>query len=244
MTENNLASWFDISKIHSEKVLQCFPRANKPQYALYLLSLDRFFLVDSLDLWSMQYAAKLLSSKLILVVCVLPPNVPFDNRDCMNWTINKKEPILPKKQTPSFTIFSEENQFLNAGISADFIDKTEVLKKEQSFALFVLKATQAMILTDLVVGSSDEVNNDNQKFYLDLLPQNADKKIIVADEKTPWGKGFLNEIGKILYVSDSINEALASFSKLQFEKHEQSQENYKKVYLDTFFNFFGWRPSE
>lgn len=247
MTSNKISNilW---SGNYCQRVLQfyqCDEQSILPiRYGLYSLSLDRFMLVDGLDLWCIEHAAKLLSSKFATIVCIFavkPP--PFGVNDSINWSIVNKVRTLPVIQTPEAYVIFSDTDLIYEGPPVDFMNQMEKITDEQAFAYFVLKIVTAAKLTNFVIGSESGINNINQDFYIDLF-ENEKKIIYPALDKAGWKKNFLTDISQIIYRSQNITEILYSFKKLLSESHlNQPIFNYKKIYLDYFFASFNWDPN-
>lgn len=231
------------AELYNKKVLNCYPNSKKNCYALYAICMDRFLLVDNLDLWPLFHAAKLLSSKLTLTLFVFSSgSAPFENNNCMLWTTLNKESVLPKKQTPAIAIIKDNKELVKAGASEDYSEDLAHTVKVQEFALFVVKAVNAAYLADLFVSNHPEVNNEDQSFYLNLFNASQLSEIVAAEDRTLWKRGFLNEISATLYKAQTIEEALDIFSKMYFEKTNEESNWFKNLYLKTFFDFLNWEP--
>ncbi len=246
------------AELYTQKVLNYYQTpatATVPKrYGLYSSGLDRFLLVDGLDLWTIRHASQLLSSKISTVICVFTSEEPtFLLENCLSWSLVEKHKVVPKKQTPDLQMVLSNSEIFQEGLPIDFLDKMDEVVSDQEFAVFVLRATYAMRLTDLLISSSALAHNEDQAFYTDFFTGVLQKdNLRSAADKTDWTKGFTVEIGGILYRSQSISEALQAFTQcykncspdesIPASKFSKRANIYRKFYLNRFFEFFGWRP--
>jgi hypothetical protein len=198
-----------------------------PVHGLYSMSLDRFILVDSLDLSAVVQTAQLLSSKLFLVTYVLPEGLPLTNQNCMRWTLkNKLRQSFAHK--PPLVVMKPDGKILEDGWPAGDL---ETHFADQEYALFVWRATLALRLTNM------QLNMVDHPFYMKFFPQ-ADTLRAYHDD-TKWPVGFVTAIERVLYLSNSVNEALHEFAQLlppdRLTKSLQS-------YYEIFYNLLGWWP--
>lgn len=235
------------AKPYNGEVQSYFPALCPLRYGLYSSTLDRFIVVDYLDLWSMQQAAQVLSSKFISVVCIFSmAEPPFNLQDCMLWTLTNKAAVLPTKQTPSLHRILDTKELMYAGISPDFSDNPHKLIEEQEFIIFVLKAVVALRLTDISLGFNSEVKNDNQSYYLSLAGLTKETLSIWAPpDRTRWVGGFAFWMNALLSRARSIEEVLAELENVMNEDDEGGTSEkviYKKIYVQNFYKFLGWEP--
>lgn len=244
------------SQLYTGKVLKYYqsPTRVPKRYGLYSSGLDRFLLVDGLDLWTLRHAAQLLSSKIATVICVFTSEEPtFQLENCLTWSLVQKQMVVPKKQTPDLHLVHNNDEILQEGLPFDFLDNIEEVVEDQEFAIFVLRAAYALRLTDLLVSSSALAHNEDQGFYTDFFADILQKDTLHSvPDKTLWNKGFSGEIGRILYRSQSIAEVLRALTESYTNCHPDESiptskfglraNIYRKFYLNRFFEFFGWRP--
>lgn len=242
--------------LYTEKVLSYYqtPARVTKRYGLYSSGLDRFLLIDGLDLWTIRHAAQLLSSKIATVICVFASEEPnFNIENCLAWSLVQKQKVVPKKQTPDLQIVLNNSEIIEEGLPIDFLNNMEEVIKDQEFAIFVLRAVYAMRLTDFLVSSSALAHNEDQQFYTDLFVGVLQKESLnPVPDKTLWPNGFTGEIGSILYRSQSISEVLLALTDIYKNCHPDDSipaskfdlraNIYRKFYLNRFFEFFGWRP--
>lgn len=216
------------------------------KYGLYSTAIDRFFLVDGLDLSAISLAAKILSSKISSLVCVFtsePP--PFTLENCLMWSLTNKDAILPKKQTPELYFVKNSDECIFSDTALDFKHKISQLVRDQEYMLFVLKACSAITLTELFLNSHAKFNNIDQNFYMQLFSE-FDKtfEITTAKDKAGFELGFHKKILQILYVSCSIEEALNHFSELIMIKNDDLIFKYRSIYMNTFNKYLNVTGSD
>jgi hypothetical protein len=209
-------------------------------YGLYSIGLDRFILHSAIDHWSLLDTAKILSSKFATVLCFstqMP--FPFKGIDCLKWSLKNKNIALSRAQTP--TIYH---------ISSDLeIQKTELPKASESHSLqidfafsnYIFKCVLAARLVDLNLSLNHSVHNDDQKFYLNLMPNVENCSTLIArKEQTVWEKGFLNTIYSILYLSESEIEIQTKIKKLFTHIGSLNNTAAQKIsllYLNTYLEY-------
>jgi hypothetical protein len=215
------------------------------KYGLYSYNLDRFLIVDSLDLWAISETAQILSSKLALVVCVftVPPPNDFKIENCLCWDLSEKEFALPIKQTPTIALIKSENSINKLGPPVDFKNQLAKLVLDQEFALFTLKSIVAARLTQLFFNHNTEINNVDQSYYLKFFSDEKNNLLgYAAHDKTEWQNVFAGNIYSILYKSQSIKEALMGFTNLIPTNFDSDLYKYQRSYLNYFFRHLNWEP--
>lgn len=217
------------------------------RYGLYSPGLDRFLLVDGLDLWGLHHAACLLASKIPTLVCIFQAGEPeFSNENCLNWSLTEKSKVLPRKQTPGSFLIESNSTCVFAGPPAGYSERMPELVKDQEFALFLLRATYAMRLADLIVGSDYRFRNEEQALYTGFFSTELKQtEIVTATDKTLWQNGFQGEIGSILYRAQTIEQARSQFAELAAggavpsTNLERLAGISRKAYMDEFFQLLG-----
>lgn len=215
------------------------------KYGLYSYNLDRFLIVDSLDLWAVCETAKILSSKLALVVCVFstPPPNNFKIENCLCWDLNDKEFALPQKQTPTLALIKSAHAINELGPPVDFKNQLANLVIDQEFALFTLKSVVAARLTHLFFNQNAQMNNVDQSYYLKFFSDEQNNLLdYAAADKTDWQNGFSAKIYSILYKSQNIKEALIGFSNLIPTNVDSDLYQYRRPYVNYFFRYLNWEP--
>lgn len=251
------------AKRPSGKILEYYqnPARLPKRYGLYTSSLDRFILVDGLDLWVVEHTAKLLSSKFLTTICVFTnEEPPFEVDDCLLWSFIDKTQVLPKMQNPEIFLISGNHELIQEGLPYDFIDRMDEVIKDQEFAHFVLRATYAMKLTELYLNSNAELYNFDQNFYTSFYAQESlDVQKLTPTDKAQWAAGFTHTLSSLLYKAQSTEEASDSILRLRnannfnpaeplhkqfyYRRHERSF-LFKQVYLGKFFELLEWKPEE
>lgn len=216
------------------------------RYGLYSPGLDRFLLVDGLDLWSLHHAACLLASKIPTLVCIFQDGEPeFSNENCLSWSLTEKSKVLPRKQTPGSFLIESNSMCVFEGPPAGFTDRMPELLQDQEFALFLLRATYAMRLADLIVGSDYRFRNEDQSLYTGFFSTELKPtEIAPPTDRTLWQHGFQGEIGAILYRAQTIDQALEQFTALAAQVDPSTNLQRlagisRKAYLDEFFQLLG-----
>lgn len=216
------------------------------RYGLYSPGLDRFLLVDGLDLWGLHHAACLLASKIPTLVCIFKNGEPeFSNENCLNWSLSEKSKVVPRKQTPGIFLIESNSLCVFEGPPAGFSERMPELLKDQEFALFLLRATFAMRLADLIVGSDYRFRNEDQSLYTGFFSAEIKPtEIVPATDRTLWQNGFQGEIGAILYRAQSKEQALEQFAALATAVEPSTNLQRlaginRKAYLEEFFQLLG-----
>lgn len=231
-----------------KSIFSYYPGPNPPprRYGLYSPGLDRFLLVDGLDLWGLHHAACLLASKIQTLVCVFAAGEPeFTNENCLNWSLTEKSKVFPRKQTPGSFLIESNSSCVQVGPPSGFAERMPELLKDQTFALFVLHATYAMRLADLIVGSDYRFRNEDQSFYTGFFAKEIKPtEIAAATDRTLWQNGFQGEIGAILYRAQTIEQARNELNSLNeapapSTNLERLAGISRKAYLDEFFQLLG-----
>lgn len=199
-------------------------------HAIYILSLDRFLLLDSFDIQVTLCAAKLLSSKMSLMTYILPHHSSMTNLNCLQWSIKQSDSIrLAEIEKPKMMVLDDSSNVVNTDFPTD-LDPSLVIE-QQRYALFTLRAVYAMRLTDMML------NYNDFGFFLKLFP-GAQEKFKHSIDNTKWPGGFQLNIEKILYLSETVEDALKKISMILppsgYEK--------KKPYSVSFYDLLGWAP--
>lgn len=192
------------------------------QYCLYLNSIERFILIND-DIWTSMNTAKVLSSKMCLCVCEIS-NQNLDNDSCLEWGLVDSSESKQTQQHPSLSIIKKGACY--RGYPVDIA--SERLIYDKKFVEFVYRITKASMLVDALM------NNVNQKFYLELLDEN---EIMSVNDDSGIKGGFLKNVNKILYLSNSVDEISEKLNVMFDDKQSDRPTNlmnYKKMF-DTFF---------
>lgn len=217
--------WLDLT---NDTVSQFYPAsANaKNHYALFSPPLDRFLIVDNLDPWIMFEAAKIISSKIIVVCYILNDNVVSDmtNDNCLlHGTVHKKGEntygsslMSSVKQPACMTHFNSE--IIQLGWPSEFTTdaRKEIVLKMQEYSLFVLRCLHALTISDAYRNIFPE-----SKYLHDYMSNSSPKKLQVCFDSTIAPKGMASVIKSILYHSNSVDEALEEI-RLAWEKYSKN----------------------
>jgi len=202
---------------------------NSIQYGLFVPGIERFMLVDNLDLWSMFYAARLLSSKFQSIVFPINPIIQLENHTCLNYGISRGIGFPMLGQVPVLKEMLEENEIHNYGFPRNELVRILKIVKEQEYCLFVLRAAQALKVVNAIYSN---VNND---FYSVLFPELS--KFTVINDETLIETGFAHTIEKILYLSENINQALVDIRKM-FDENQKIP-YFMKQYKEHYYELLG-----
>jgi hypothetical protein len=207
-SNSTLSPWFgDLP----EKVRKFFPGAGKSAFhGLYSQGMDRFFLVDNVDVWSALHAAKLLSSKLPLFIYILNDDKQrITTLNCLSWTVANKNIPIAVTQPPILKILNSPSEIVDCGFPPMNEEETQALLSEQEFGFFVMRATYAMRLTDA------SLNRSNHDYYTPLFPEIGSRiEFKQTPDETGWPSGFVTAVERILYHSTEIQQALDALNKL------------------------------
>lgn len=199
-------------------------------YGVYLSSLDRFLFLDRLDLNATLHAAKLLSGKMSLTTYVLPQKNDMTSEDSLSWVLRAKNKIrLSEIDKPRLLLIEDGDEIRKIGEPKDI--EMDTVLRHREYALFVLRVTYAMRLTDALCNSTEH------PFYMKFFPDIASNLGYQSDD-SHWPNGFIFNIEKILYLSNSVDEVLQKFSKLL----PLSSYVKKNPFALTFYDLLGWRP--
>jgi len=191
-------------------------------YAIYLNDIERFIALEK-DLWIAHLAAKLLSSKLSICICDIGDQLGIDNDNCFLWSMSTPELPLstqyPRLILPSNPVVEYKGSPINVDLS--------MLKRHQSFCLFVLRSVYALKMTDALLNTSDR---SYFKFLLEISDINSLPDDSGAD------KGFVPSIERILYLARDKEQALAEFNKV-FANPESIFPRNLLQYKTTFYRY-------
>jgi hypothetical protein len=188
-------------------------------YTIFLPGVDRFLITDHYDLWAMVETSKILTSKCSPVVYILNRPTPGEmkNNNCLEYSTRHKKfepefgsPLVTRhKQTASLKKIQPDN-VIYAGWSEDYDNPAgrEILQRLQEYALFTLRCVYAIRL------AQECRNFFPEKYYTDMFFKDqfpADFKTVNDLTTSPYG--MEHEIKRILYHSDTVDEALASINE-------------------------------
>lgn len=187
----------------------------KNSYALFSPGIDRFFLVDSYDPYTMLETSRVLSSKISNIVYVLDKDTPdMDNSNCFLFTTKHKMdekfyggPTASSHKQSSFMIKIRPDIMIQAPWPIDFVEPTrkQALMRLQEYALFCLRAIHS-ITAAMALRNSFPERYYMDTFFKDKCPQD----FIARPDTTIAPNGMDFEIKNILYYSESIEVAIES----------------------------------
>jgi hypothetical protein len=221
----NTKPWLDLK---DNKVSQFYPASANAKncYALFSPPLDRFLIVDNLDPWIMFEAAKIISSKIIVVCYILNDSEVSDmtNENCLLYgTVHKKGEntygsslMSSVKQPACMTHFNSE--IIHLGWPSEFTTdaRKEMVLKMQEYSLFVLRCLHAVTISDAYRNIFPE-----SKYLHDYMSDSSPKDLQVCFDSTIAPTGMVNVIKSILYHSNSVDEALEEI-RLAWEKYSKN----------------------
>jgi len=176
---------------------QYYGNKETSNFGLFIPGLERFILIDDLDLWSVLHAAKLLSSKFQSLVFPMDNETPVFTHTCLNYGIQRNIGFPIINQTPLLKERLTLHEVVKVGPPIDRLDDLEQLVKEQEYCYFVLKTVQALRVIDGLY-----TNLDN-RFYAKFF----DVELLYNEDETGIPNGFVAEVEKIIYLSSTIDEA-------------------------------------
>lgn len=196
--------------------------------AYYSPGVDRFFAVDNYDPYTANEIAQILSSKIPGIgVCVFGVNDPFlTNGDCYKYTLKNKNiffngaSILFARQFPAMRKL-QTSQVVYAGeeLPLDYQDpeRAAAFDELRNYAQYVIKAWHAAKLCDLHLNFMP-MESYAYSYYQGLIPNS----FTVPVDNTNTGvveTGITNEIRKILYYSESLEEAKSNIQQMWLENN-------------------------
>ncbi len=185
------------------------PDAN---YLIYSVGVDRFILSDKYDLWTTLENAKLLSSKIPLTLIALTNcSIDINNENCLFYTVSEKTGWkMSENACPELGAVSGNDAVEEAGIALDFKDPISAkwLVNLQNYAFFQQKVLHAIRIADA------ETNSDDAVFFKELMDQGIATLLQSRADHTRTPQGALLWTKRVLYTSNSIEEAIAGINKI------------------------------
>jgi hypothetical protein len=181
----------------------------KRKYGIYSTGLDRFLLIDDLDVWITLETANLISSKVPNVVYLMPyEEQTIDNLNCINYGIRDKRsqkmgntPLIFTTQTPVLRTLSGENVLKTFDNSPDILD-SEMFDELKKYIDFVHQYSYAIKFTEIF--TKYEETDSFSKQYLDNSTSASFKHTV---ERSGLTDSIYFHIRNALYISNSIEEA-------------------------------------
>jgi hypothetical protein len=211
----------------------------------YSPGVDRFFAVDSLDPYTALEVAQILSGKMPgIAVCVLgQDDVIMNNENCHEYTLEEKQvfalgaSILFSRQIPAIRKFANPSvKHVGPQLPPDYDNNEngQIFMEFKQYARFVIQAWHAAKISEMQFNflPMEQYNND---FFSALNPgfeTPADN--VNGQLKT----GITKEIKKILYYSNSHEEALEKIAQMWRENNTPLSIYWRQ----TFYNFLEIDP--
>lgn len=208
-----------------------YAKETTARHGIYLVGVDRFLLVDKMDLHMTFRCAKILSSKLPTAVLYLGEDTTkFETQDALFWTIADKNIYQSSSQIPLISKLHKADGVVNAGAPLDYQSPEQLtaLIELQNYALFVLRALYSIHTADAIV------NDDDHFFFARLIHENVANIIDVRpDITTATNTGMLIAIERILYTSNSVIDAYDKINRLW----QTDPVRFDQKFRELFYNF-------
>lgn len=192
---------------------------------IYCHTFDRWLLVDNDDFWITIETAKVMSSKIASMVYVLPNNISkMDNTNCLEFmlfdkTRQKKGGVadLISGQTPMLRVIDNPLQVHYQGIPEDFKFglAAEMLAAIKEYADYVQKVMYAGKLCNVVANF-----HDNRTFAQEFFPSEWLTCVSSHTDRSTYTGGIVQEIKRILYFSQTLEEAKAKINLTWEQNYE------------------------
>lgn len=206
------------------------------QQGIFAPGVDRFIMVDDKDFWMTLQTAELLSSKLPTMVYILPQvEEGIDNKNCINYTIVDKtqqkvgpSPIAGGQQNPMLRFIRDPNQIANVGLPEDYKSNTNILSQLRWYAEYVHQRVYAMNIAEAMS------NIKNHSRFVNLYLGDWAAGLAARSDRSELEKGIFFEIRKILYLSNSAQEAESR--TIEFLKNNVADQGYL---IETYYKILG-----
>ncbi len=207
----------------------------KRKHGIFAPGLDRFILIDDKDFWMTYETAEILSSKLPTIAYMLPPNAKYvTNQNCIRHTILDKRtqrigpsPIVGGRQHPLLKFLYDKDQVIDAGIPEDYKDNVEILERIMAYAQFVHQQVYVLNITDAFYNFENTA-----RFAERYLDNSWIENISSRTDRSDLKKGIFFELRKILYLSNSVEEAeekIVDFWATNYTDQTYLMEGYYKI---------------
>jgi hypothetical protein len=189
--------------------------------AFYSPGVDRIFAVDAFDPYTAFEVAIILSGKVPgISVCILDTSEPWlDNSNCHKFTLKDKSILSPgssvlfNRQIPLIRRLPPKSLIETTSMPLDYTDNENysMFLKLQEYTKFVIQAWHSAKLCE-VMFNFFPMETYAKDFLTDELPK--DFSVRVDSGNAELKTGITKEIKKILYLSNSSDEALISIKDL------------------------------
>lgn len=214
-------------------------RYRKNPNAYYSPGVDRFFAVDNFDPYTANEIAQILSSKVPGIgVCVLNLNDPVLTKDdCHKYTLKTKNiffngaSILFARQFPALRKMAAPSAvYAGDDLPVDYQDqeRSTAFFELKEYAQFVIDTWHAAKLCEMHFNFMP-MDDYASAFYKGLIPE----EMIVPVDNTNTGAietGLTKEIRKILYFSNTVQEAKDSICKMWLENNVPLTANWRAMF--------------
>lgn len=194
----------------NKSILSFYKKENiKRKYGIYSTGLDRFLLIDDLDVWITLETANLLSSKIPNIVYMMPYEAEeIDNINCIEYGIKDKS---TQKMGNTLLMFTTQTPVLRtlsgSGVITKFDEYPSLIDNDMLFTLkdyidYVHKISFAVKFTETI--TKYEETDQFSKIYIDNETSNMFDHTV---ERSGLKDSIYYSIRKALYLSNSIQEA-------------------------------------
>jgi hypothetical protein len=185
-------------------------KGEKRKNAIFSPGIDRFILVDDKDFWVTFETAEILSSKLPTLCYLLPPmNDNIDNSNCINYTIKNKidqkvgaSSIIAARQNPMLKFLYDTDEIVFKGTPVDYEDNYVIIENLLRYAEFLQEQIYVLKIVDAFYNASD-----TKRFAKSYIDDNWSESFSVRSDRSSLDKGIFFELKKILYLSNTPEEA-------------------------------------
>jgi hypothetical protein len=187
-------------------------KGNRRKYGIYSPGLDRFLSVDENDIWVSLQAAEMLSSKIPVLLYVLPTELNgLNNSNCLEYGIFNKlnqkiqgSNILVGRQSPMIKFLYDDDLIYNFGMHKEFNDvgnKKEILNLK-NFSDYLLEQSYAVNLAEAFYNPFNI-----GKILEQYLHEEDYKNIDSKRDNSKTKNGIFKELRNIMYLSKDISDA-------------------------------------
>ena len=213
----------------NKSIQKLYSFEQKRKYGIFSTGLNRFLLVDHLDVWIVLETANLISSKIPNVVYMLPyESNNIDNDNCLDFGISDKTgqklgatPLLFATQTPVLRTLMGENVVVK---NENSVESQKVVELKQ-FVNYVHLHSYALNYTEAFT-KYDETNSFAQKY----LSKETLAHFKTTVENTGLDESIYFYIRQILYLADSIEDAESKLHRLWLE-HSRDIPKVREIYF-------------
>lgn len=205
--------------------------------AYYSPSVDRFFAVDTFDPYTALEIAQILSSKMPgISVCILQAtDVPMDNTNCINYTIEEKNltvgpaNILYGRQTPTLSKIPRGVNIIrpvgHPHVDFDNNERYQLFLKFHEYAKFTIQCWHAIKLTDALQNILP-----TETYAEDLLDIPEDMNV-PPDSTNGYLKISVKKyVKQILYTSNSPEQALDQIKQMWIDNDTGAIIPYRRTF--------------